>query len=188
MKKIKLAKRIAFLTGSLTITVGMSASITYASFAIRADCTQTASYKGELPVSIYLNANIWDTADAIFYLYAFDAISPAVPTNQKWIASSKTITPTIRVSGDDVNFKMYVFRLDVLLYPYFLFGRFNPNGANVPSFTDNDNPKSLWNQTIDITYSSSINYYCINAWDDGYGKSTVQADHLTSNNGTLTFS
>ena len=166
----------ALLGCACTASLAMS-SLSLAAFSDTKQVTQQAGYAGTLKTSIFFNANIWEVDSPLFYLYAYKGSGGVDP---EFISSSKTINPTI----GGVVFTLYVFEYDTVKYDGIIFARINPSGANVPSFTTNDNPQTLWNQTSNITYSSSYNYYCI----DGWGSSDWSNNHLSvNNNGDLVF-
>lgn len=175
-KKNLIISSLALLSCLSAAALAMS-SYTVAAFSDTKQVEQQAGYSGTLKTSIFLNANVWEVDNPVYYLYAFKNAGGVDP---EWIHSSKTINPTI----NDVIFTMYVFEFDAIKYDRIVFARMNPNGANVPSFTTNDDPKTLWNQTENITYSSSINYYCITGWST----SSYETNHLAVNgSGNLYF-
>lgn len=168
-------KRKLLLLSLSTISVvalSLGVTITYANYKTAAAINQQTGYQGKLnQTSIFLNANIWEVDDAVFYMYD--------DREDLWHLPEKTIYPTI----EGVNLTLYVFVMNGLIVDgvNIVFARVNPNGAHVPVDGENtgwyfeDNPKTIWNQTDNITYtqmyadSKYYNYYCVNGWTSGVG-------------------
>lgn len=174
------------LTTAAVISLPLSIGITYANYKTAAQVTQQTGYQGKLDqVSIFLNANVWEVDSPVYYLYDV--------TNDNWLLPEKTINPTI----DSVTFTLYVYALQspVNNTTQIIFARMNPTGQhiNAPGFYYNDSPQTCWNQTGNITYSSSVNYYCVTGWHNGVGTSNgqtnsgVSTNHLTTSAGNLVF-
>lgn len=153
---------------SLSLGVG----ITYANYKTAASITQQAGYQGKLSqTSIFLNANIWEVDNAVFYMYD--------DREDVWHLPEKTIHPTI----GGTTFTLYVFLMNGIIEDgvNIVFARVNPNGAHMPVDGENtgwyftDNPKTIWNQTDNIYYAQmhhddkDYNYYCVNGWTSGTG-------------------
>ncbi len=169
--KVKRKSLIALLISQITISIASLVNISYAGFAAGDRLDQHAGYQGQLPVSIYLNANIWDTTGAEFYMHVWKDNGAGV-----WIAPNKQINPTI----NDVNFKLYVFRYDAVNYNKLLFARVNPEGLTKENIND-----KIWNQTYNIAYDSAnnVNYYCIEQWhkdDNDSNPSVCESNSLSS--------
>ncbi len=170
-KKIVLFASIGLLSVGV---VGAGAGVSFAKYTSTKKASQSIGYQGKLTAkSIFLNANIWDIDDAIMYLYAYDSTNEA--TVNAWIQPSKVINPTI----NSTTFNLYVFQYDPDIYNHFNFVRVNPNGAHIGEWNWNDSPQTVWNATKAISFTSetTINYYCIEKWDnindgDGYGHKT----------------
>lgn len=190
MKKIgKVTLIIAIFSTSLAIA-SAGVGITYAAYWSKKSIDQRTGYQGALSVfPIFLNTNGsgnagWEKDDAVFYMYAYNN-DGSVYT---WIEATKIASALIynsELSSVSVTYTpLYWFRFDSSIYTKFNFVRFSPNGANVPSWNRDDSPRSLWDQTSQITYSSLINLYHINNTDrngnDGYGHDT--AGYTTSLN------
>ena len=140
---------------------------------------QQIGYQGQVTTKpFFLDTNGsgsagWEKDSAIFYVYAYNN---AEPSTYKWISEYGTRSG-VTISGSG-SYTLHVFRIDVNKYDRFNFVRFNPNGANIPSWNREDSPKSLWDQTSAQTYSSSTNYYKVNSSTriingDGYGHDTA---------------
>ena len=169
MKRNKLTISLFALSAVLGASSLAMATITYSAFVDTKQVAQQAGYSGSVKESIFLNANIWEVDSPIYYMYAFKNGGAAT----EWLPVSKTITPVI----NDVHFTMYVFEFATVKYDRFNFVRINPNSnQTIPSF------EAKWNQTADITYSGSVNYYCITDWNGG-GNSTYTTHHLSVNMG-----
>lgn len=171
MKKI--SKIIFFSTISLLSVgvLGTSIGFSMAKYETASVADQQVGYKGTAKKSIYLNANIWNVDDPLFYMYCYKSGG----SDNEWKLSSKMIMPTIY--GNESVFTLFVFEFDNIKYDYFNFVRVNPNGAHIGTWTRDDNPQTVWNSTANIAYSDSVNYYCIEKWDniangDGYGHAT----------------
>ena len=169
--------KIKIVLASLLITLGsfvsLGAVVSYANYKAISKVNQLVGYQGALDqTSFFLNANIWEVDNALFYMW----------DNQhgKWHAPIKTITPTI----GGVNFKLNVFILDgqINASSDIVFVRVNPNGRSIPvdggstawDFEAGDG-KTIWNQTDNITYAQlhdasplkDYNYYCVDDWTGG---------------------
>lgn len=146
--------------------IGTGVGLTIAKYSTSEKANQPIGYQGKLTsVSIFLNANIWDVDGAIMYMYAYNN------TSNEWIQPTKVINPTI----DAVTFNLYVFRYDPAVYDHFNLVRVNPDGDYIGTWDWTNH--SVWNATKAIAYSDSVNYYCIEKWDniangDGYGHAT----------------
>lgn len=179
-KKIFLFASVGLLTlGGIGTGIGFSIS----GFSATEKNTQLVGVSGENDVqkkSIFLNANIWNVSTPLYYLYAFDSSG----TNSAiWVQSSRTIAPTI----SSTTFSLTVFVYDTTKYDRFLFARINPDGTNIPRFnevgeTGDDRP--CWNQTNNITFSESINYYCIEGWSDASNSNSSYKTNTLSLNGS----
>ena len=174
---------------SLSSAIGVS----LANYQAVSKVTQLTGYQGKLnQASIFFNANIWEVDNALFYLYN--------NTTGKWIAPTRTITPTI----GGTNFNLYVYVLqDPAKTSSIVFARINPNGRSIPvdgentawDFASGDG-KTVWNQTDNFTYSASYNYYCIpsGGWtsgtythNSGEANSSCNKNNLTLSGSTLSF-
>ena len=152
---------------------------------------------GERKKSIFFNANVWkqgkdssgNIVDAAFYFYAWYHNPDTANENndnsrQCILAPAAHVTPTVHiVSGDSGTvMDLYVFEFDTTLLNRFLFVRWNPEREMTTSL---DSEHGMWNQTNDITYNSSLNYYCIDSWGSGTpAKATANSNEIVKNNST----
>ena len=170
----RVKKTILFTTiGILTLgVIGTGVGLTVAKYTSSKKANQAIGYQGKLTeASIFFNANIWDIDGAIMYLYAYDNDNPS--TVNAWIQPTRVINPTI----DSVTFNMYIFRYDPAVYDHFNFVRVNPSGPAIGTWDWTNH--TVWNCTkpIEFTESTTVNYYCIEKWDnvangDGHGHAT----------------
>ena len=180
----------SIVTSMSVATLGIGFALGY--YKVADSVGQPIGYQGKLnQVSIFLNANIWEADGAIFFMFN--------NTEGKWHSPSKTINPVI----NNVTFTMYVFTLESPVdgTTSFTFARVNPDGEHVYSegqaaqFYFTDSPRTVWNQVDNLTYSNSVNYYCVKTWKGGTGTHNndekndgVETNHLTlNNNGDLVF-
>ena len=169
MKKGSKALLISLISSSVALLSLGAAGITYANYKTAASVTQQAGYQGKLnQTSIFLNANIWEVDNAIFYM--FDN------REGKWHLPEKTIHPTI----GGTTFTLYVYIMNGIIESgaNIVFARVNPNGSHVPVDGGNtawDFTDTVWNQTDNIQYaqmyenSKYYNYYCVTGWETGTG-------------------
>lgn len=166
----KKARKITIVSVlSLLTAVALSFSpVSLAKYIVGQKTTQSAyGLGGERQVSIFFNANIWkqgkdssgNIVDASYYLYVWHN-DGSTDTQKEVLTPAAHITPT--VSGTVMD--LYVYEFDATKQNRMLFLRWNPEVA--PSI-DLTTPNGKWNQTVDITYSSTYNYYCIDAWGTG---------------------
>ena len=171
MKKQKSLKT-KLLLGCLTAAAVLAttfASITYAKYVDSKKTKQSVfGLGGERETSIFFNANIWkqgkdssgNIVDAVFYLYVWHTSNAA--GTRTVIAPSAHVNPTIGSTVMD----LYVFEYDPNTYNRMIFLRWNPEIEPSADLTYGDG-HGKWNQTSDVTYSSTVNYYCIDAWGTG---------------------
>ncbi len=163
-------RKTGIIIASIALTAGVALSLgagfTYAKYKTEERVNQITGYKGGLnQMSVFLNANIWEKDDALFYLYN--------NTTSKWVAPTRTINPTI--SGTTYNLHVFVIQAPAST-SNIVFARVNPNGAQIPvdgentpwHFTAGDT-KTIWNQTDNFTFETSYNYYVIptDSWTSG---------------------
>ncbi len=172
MKNI--TKRIT-LFGSLALFAAIAISFSAVTFAkyVEGKKTEQSAFGlgGEREVSIFFNANIWkqgkdssgNIVDASYYLYVwYHNDGTGADSKQDILAPSAHITPTI--SG--VVMDLYVYEFDTTTLNRMIFIRWNPEIAPSTDISHGDG-KGNWNQTDNITYSSTYNYYCIDSWGSG---------------------
>ena len=166
MKKTNF-RRTAIIGSMLTIT---SLAVAFSSISlakyIDGKKTDQSAYGlgGERKTSIFFNANIWkqgkdssgNIVDASYYLYVW-YYDGASDSNQQTLAPTAHITPTISSTVMD----LYVFEFDTTTLNRMIFLRWDP--AVAPS-TNITYGSGRWNKTVDLTYSSTYNYYCIDSW------------------------
>ena len=180
-------KRIAIILGLsfsvAAITAGVS--FTFAAFSATDKADQMIGYKGLREKSILLetyNGGTWSQSStnwdfqlgqdtfATYYMYAFNHSDPG---KYSWIVGTIVSPSSTSVLH---NHHIVAFQFDSLVYDRFDFIRFNPNGANVPSWDRESG--SLWDQTSTQTWDGTTNYYAINTQNritngDGYGHDTA---------------
>lgn len=162
-------RRIALLSSIIALS---TLAISFSSFSlakyVEGKKTDQSGFGlgGERKVSIFFNANIWkqgkdssgNIVDASFYLYAWHHNdSTGVDTLAQTLIPSAHVTPTI--SGTIMD--LFVYEYDTTTLNRFIFLRWDPT---VTPSTDIDYGDGRWNKTVDLTYSSTYNYYCIDAW------------------------
>ena len=188
--KARVFKFWAFILTCVSTVVFMMvalASVTAAKFTETKKTTQSAfGLGGEKEVSIYFNANVWkqgkdssgNIVDAAYYLYVWYN-NGATDSKQATLIPSVHVTPTI----GEVVMDLYVFEFDKYNLNRMIFLRWDPSKA--PS-TVLDSAHGLWNKTVDLIYSDSINYYCIDDWGIGDPKvATPNNNRIVKDNSGL---
>ncbi len=140
--------------GSLATTIpsssASSSSITTSSSIITSSEIVSTSTETFVPFNLYLLANTanvnWTEANAQIRLFFWNA-----PTTLEWPGTIMT---------DEGN-GLYRYRFESFAPTNLLFVRLNPNNAT-----------EVWNQTIDLTYTTGQNLFTLTAWNNGEGKST----------------
>ncbi len=141
--------------GSLATTIASSSSsssssvITSSSIVTSSEVISSSS-ETFVPFNLYLQANTanvnWTDANAQIRLFFWDA-----PVTLDWPGTIMT---------DEGN-GLYRYRFETFTPTNLLFVRLNPNDAS-----------EVWNQTIDLTYTTGQNLFTLTAWNNGEGKST----------------
>lgn len=173
------------LSASFLCVSGIVATtgITLAGFSAKTLVNRTVGVAGKTPNTVYLNANIWEVDNAVYFMKRFNSTDG---TKLMWIPVSKLITPTVQ----SVDFTLHVFEYDTsirvsnLALDKFIFVRMNPNGTHIPtagSTTDlpasewNETGDTFWNKSKEVTYNSDYAYHCVEKWDESQSDSLKKA-------------
>ena len=140
--------------GSLATTIPVSSSsssssIITSSSVITSTEIVSSSIEAFVPFNLYLQANTpnvnWTEANAQIRIFYWNA-----PTTIEWPGTIMT------AEGNG----LYSYRFETFMPTHLLFVRLNPSNA-----------AEVWNQTVDLTYTSGQNLYTLTAWNNGEGKS-----------------
>lgn len=193
MKSLSKKKKILIVSSLSTVCLAVTFSfvgVTVAKYTYGQKAKQSGyGLGGVRETSIFFNANKWregvdssgNPVEAAYYIYAW--YHDSGDSNQVIISPTAHISLTVSTTVMD----LYVFEYDTSILNRMLFLRCDPNVEVTTSFSLGSG--GVWNQTSDITYSSSKNYYCIDSWGND-GITTASSNKITRSGspGSYTYS